>query len=122
MHRIKRLILFHPKRHSRDMGAAKIEAFLTHTWLSQRRSPLPPRTRPSPPSFFFIAMSQAKKWGAINALHTKLSQYLSTILSKDEVTRLLDRFTGVHALLARPFYGSSMRPAEGLRPRVKERS
>ena len=30
LHWIKRYILFHGKRHPKDMGAAQIEAFLTH--------------------------------------------------------------------------------------------
>ena len=38
LHWIKRYILFHAKRHPKEMGAAKIEAFLTHLANGEGRS------------------------------------------------------------------------------------
>jgi len=39
VHRIKRFILFHDKRHPKDMGAAEIEAFLTYLAVDQHVAP-----------------------------------------------------------------------------------
>jgi hypothetical protein len=41
---VKRYILFHEKRHPREMGRAEIEAFLTDLAV-QQQSLLPPRIR-----------------------------------------------------------------------------
>ncbi|GIV78799.1 MAG: hypothetical protein KatS3mg050_3193 [Litorilinea sp.] len=38
VHWIKRFILFHHKRHPKDMGAAEIEAFLTHLAVTEKVS------------------------------------------------------------------------------------
>jgi len=43
-HWVKRFILFHDKRHPREMGSAEVEAFPTHLAV-QETSPLPHETR-----------------------------------------------------------------------------
>ena len=59
---IKRFILFHDKRHPKDMGAAEVEAFLTHLAVDEHvaASTQNPCTelvevRPSAPCSFSIA-------------------------------------------------------------------
>lgn len=68
---IRRFILFHNKRHPREMGAAEITAFLTHLAVEQNVAastqnpcPEPVEGRRSPPSF----SSTAKFCTRISAL------------------------------------------------------
>ena len=116
---IKRFILFHHKRHPKDMGAPEIEAFLTHLAVEQQVSASTQNQALSALLFLYRYVLD-QELGPINALRAKPSKYLPTVLSKSEVTRLLDQLTGVHALLAQLLYGSGMRLAEGLRLRVKD--
>jgi len=44
LHWIRRFILFHGKRHPKDMGAAEVEAFLTH--LAAQAARIPKRVSP----------------------------------------------------------------------------
>ncbi|MCC9078739.1 integron integrase [Litorilinea aerophila] len=119
VHWIKRFILFHHKRHPKDMGAAEIEAFLTHLAVTEKVSASTQNQALSALLFLYRHVLD-QEVGPINALRAKPSKYLPTVLSKDEVSCLLDQLTGVHALLARLLYGSGMRLAEGLRLRVKD--
>jgi len=43
---IKRFILFHGKRHPREMGEAEVTAFLTPIWRQREMWRLQPKTRP----------------------------------------------------------------------------
>ena len=45
---------------------------------------------------------------------------LPVVLTRDEVSLVLQRLEGVHALLGRLLYGTGMRITEGVRLRVKD--
>jgi hypothetical protein len=57
---IKRYIIFHKKRHPKDMGAEEIRQFIASS-PPNVKSPHPPKIKPSAPSFFYIAPSSKKK-------------------------------------------------------------
>jgi integrase len=46
--------------------------------------------------------------------------YLPTVLTKDEVTLIIQKLYGVHQLLIRLLYGTGMRLNEALSLRVKD--
>ena len=50
----------------------------------------------------------------------KRGRQLPTVLTRDEVARVLQQMSGVHALMARLHYGTGMRLMECLRLRVKD--
>lgn len=58
-HWIKRFILFHGKRHPKDMGAPEIEQFLTHR-ATKASVAASRKIRRSPRFYFFIAMCSSK--------------------------------------------------------------
>ncbi len=57
---------------------------------------------------------------SIEAVRAKQSKHLPTVLTVDEVQRLLQFLEGTHQLLAKLLYGSGIRGKEGLRLRVKD--
>jgi len=116
---IKRYIFFHNTRHPAEMGTPEVEAFLTHLAVEKKVAASTQNQALSALLFLYRHVLY-QELGPINALRAKPSKHLPTVLSKNEVTLLLDRLTGVHSLLACLLYGSGMRLAEGLRLRVKD--
>jgi uracil-DNA glycosylase len=65
---IKRFIIFHNKRHPRDMGAEEVQAFITYLANDRRMAASTHivlalgarRTRPSAPLYFYISTSSKK--------------------------------------------------------------
>ena len=53
-------------------------------------------------------------------VRAKQPQRLPVVLTRQEVTAMLDRMTGVHGLMARLLYGTGMRLMECVRLRVKD--
>ena len=53
-------------------------------------------------------------------VRAKQPQRLPVVLTRQEVTAILDRMTGVHGLMARLLYGTGMRLMECVRLRVKD--
>jgi integron integrase len=101
------------------MGAPEIEAFLTHLAVEEKVAASTQNQALSALLFLYRHVLK-QELEPIDALRAKPSKHLPTVLSKSEVTRLLNHLTGGHALLARLLYGSGMRLAEGLRLRVKD--
>jgi len=60
-----------------------------------------------------------KDLGPIDALRGKRPKRLPTVLTKEEVHRVLGELSGTHQLTARLLYGSGLRLMECLRLRVK---
>jgi integron integrase len=56
----------------------------------------------------------------IDAVRAKKPKRLSTVLTKEEVRKLLGCLSGTHKLMAQLLYGSGLRLLEGLRLRVKD--
>ncbi|PLZ47483.1 integrase, partial [Fischerella thermalis WC441] len=49
-----------------------------------------------------------------------LSKYLPTVLTKEEVVKIIQQLAGVHQLLIKLLYGTGLRLTEGLSLRVKD--
>ncbi|WP_157044885.1 integron integrase [Chloroflexus aggregans] len=58
--------------------------------------------------------------GRIEPLRASTPQRLPTVLSKDEVQRLLAQMTGIYRLMAQLLYGAGLRVMECVRLRVKD--
>ena len=116
----KRFILFHDKRHPKDMGAAEIRAFLSYLATHEH-----------------VAASTQN--GALNALlflyrsvlpqpfphlehieRAKRPRRLPTVFTRDEVHAVLTRLTGMPHLMASLLYGAGLRLMECVPLRVKD--
>jgi integron integrase len=113
-------VLFHDKRHPRDLGATEVEAFLTD--LAVRRRVSAPTQNQAKSAILFLYKEVIDKelpWlnGVVAA---RVSQRLPVILTVEEVNKVLGRLRGTSALVARLLYGSGFRILECLRLRVKD--
>jgi integron integrase len=117
---IRRYILFHNKRHPKEMGAAEIEAFLTHLAVEKQVSASTQNQAFSAVLFLYRQVLHQDLDGSINAVRAKPSRYLPTVLTKAEVRAVLNRVTKSPGLVIQILYGSGLRLNEGLRLRVKD--
>ncbi len=116
---IQRFILFHNKRHPREMGAPEIQAFLAHLAVEGNVSASTQNQALSALLFLYREVIH-KEIDPVLLPSAKRPKRLPTVLTRDEVLRLLDHLDGVYKLMAQLLYGSGLRLMEGLRLRVKD--
>jgi len=97
---IRRYILFHHKRHPKEMGNAEIEAFLTHLAVEGQVSASTQNQALSALLFLYREVLHLEMSG-IDAVRAKRPQYVPTVLTKQEAISLLQPCDGIYQLLAR---------------------
>lgn len=117
---VRRFILFHDKRHPRDMGAAEVEAFLTHLAVEGRVAAATQNQALSALLFLYREVLEINLPWLDKVVRAKRPARLPVVLTRQEVTAVLDRMSGVYGLLARLLYGTGMRLMEVIRLRVKD--
>lgn len=115
----KRFILFHNKRHPREMGAAEVEAFLTNLAVQQRVSASTQNQALAGILYLYRQVLNIEL-GNIEAARARPSKYLPVVLNEAETRALLEAMTGEYQLIGRVLYGGGLRLMEGLRLRVKD--
>ncbi len=117
---IRRFILASGKRHPRDMGAADVEGFLSHLATEGDVAAGTQNQALSALLFLYrVVLGIDLPWME-SIVRAKRPRRLPTVLSQDEVRRLLAVMDGRAWLLASLLYGTGMRLMEGLRLRVKD--
>lgn len=117
---IKRFIRFHAYRHPAEMGAAEIEAYLSH--LAVKRDVSASTQNQALAALLFLykqVLKQDLPW-LDNVVRAKRPQHMPVVLTRDEVQRVLARLSGVPWLVASLLYGAGLRLTEALRLRVKD--
>ena len=117
---IKRYILFHQKRHPNEMGSAEIEAFLTHLAVKENVAASTQNQALSALLFLYREVLRQDLDGPIDSIRAKKPKRLPTVLTKDEVRRVIGELSGAHRLMAQLLYGSGLRLMECVRLRVKD--
>jgi integron integrase len=117
---IKRFILFHHKRHPIDMGRSEIEAFLSHLAVERNVAAATQNQALSAILYLYREILEKELEFPIRAVRARRPKRLPTVLSKDEVHRLLACMSGTHQLMAKLLYGSGLRLMECIRLRVKD--
>ncbi|OQA19254.1 MAG: Tyrosine recombinase XerD [Chloroflexi bacterium ADurb.Bin360] len=117
---IRRFILFHGKRHPKDMGGAEIEAFLTHLAVEGHVAASTQNQALSALLFLYREVLRQGLDYPINAVRAKQSQHLPEVLTKAEVRQVIAQLSGIYQLQTRLLYGSGLRLLECLRLRVKD--
>ena len=113
-------IYFHGKRHPEEMGAPEVAAFLS--WLANERNVAATTQNQALHSLLFLykhVLGKELPWleGVIRA---KRPSRVPTVMTRDEVTRLLAAMEGQTWLMASLLYGSGLRQIECLTIRVKD--
>lgn len=117
---IRRFILFHNKRHPREMGAAEIESYLTYLAVDREVAPSTQNQALAALQFLYQHVLHIPLDEEILPAPAKRSKHLPVVLSKQEAQGVINRLSGVEKLLTQLLYGSGLRITECLRLRVKD--
>jgi integron integrase len=117
---IKRYILFHQKRHPRDMGPAEIEAFLTHLAVHDQVAASTQNQALSALLFLYRDVLHQELDFPIDAVRAQSPKRLPTILTKAEALRVIHCLPAPYHLPVKLLYGSGLRLMECVRLRVKD--
>ncbi len=102
------------------MGAKEVEEFLSHLAVAGRVSASTQNQAKSALLFLYKEVLGAELTWLDQVASAKTTKRLPVVLTPSEVTSMLSRLDGSHALLARLLYGTGLRIMEGLRLRVKD--
>jgi integron integrase len=117
---IHRFVLFHDRRHPRDLGPEHVEAFLSS--LANKSNVAAGTQNQALAALLFLykhVLTLELPW-LDNVVRAKKPRRLPTVMTQEEVRRLLDHVEGVHGFMARLMYGTGMRISECLAIRVKD--
>lgn len=117
---IRRFILFHNKRHPRDMGAAEVEAFLSYLAIKRNVTASTQNLALNAILFLYKQVLAIELPWLDGVVRAKPSQRLPVVLSRDEVQQLLAQLDGTYQLMATLMYGTGMRLMECVRLRIKD--
>jgi len=116
---IRRFILFHHKRHPRDMGAVEIEAFLTDLAVNGKVAASTQNQAFSALLFLYRNVLEIKL-PSLNALRAKRPDRVPVVLTVEEVRTILSELDGIELLQAEILYGTGLRVLECCRLRVQD--
>jgi integron integrase len=119
---ISRFILFHHKRHPRDMSAAEVEQFLTHLAVDGHVSASTQNQAFHALRFLYKQVLEIDL-GRLDAVRARRPKRLPAVLAPEEVAAVLPRVQGcdgVFQLMARLLDGCGLRLLECCQLRVKD--
>jgi len=117
---IRRFILASGKRHPKDMGGPEVERFLSNLAVQGRVAASTQNQALSALLFLYREVLAVDLPWLDNVVRAKRPQRVPSVLSREEVQRLLSAMEGRTWLLASLLYGTGMRLMECLRLRVKD--
>lgn len=117
---IKRFILFHNKRHPKEMGVEEIGAFLTDLAVQRKVSAATQNQALFALLFLYRDVLQIDLPRVEGVVRAKRPERLPVVFTAQEARTILRKLSGVSYLVAGLLYGSGLRLAEALRLRVKD--
>lgn len=108
------------KRHPRELGAADVEAFLTHLAVAGNVAASTQNQAKSALLFLYREVLETELPWLDNVERARAPKRLPVVLTRDEVHAVLSRLSGTHWLIASLLYGAGLRIMEALRLRVKD--
>lgn len=116
---VKRFILFHQKRHPKDMGEAEISAFITHL-ATERKVAASTQNQALSAVLYLYREVLHRPIENLASIRPQKPERIPTVLTKSEALRVINALTGVHQLMAKILYGSGLRLIECIRLRIKD--
>jgi integron integrase len=117
---IRRFVVFHGKRHPRELGEPEINGFLTHLAVEERVSSSTQTQALAALLFLYRHVLEIPFPKLETLIRAKRPRRLPVVLTREEVRSLLDRLDGVPKIVATLLYGGGFRLLEALRLRVKD--
>lgn len=117
---IRRFIVFHAKRHPREMGAPEIGAFLSWLAVKRRVSGSTQNQALSAILFLYREVLGLQLPAIPSVVRARTPERPPVVLSREEVATVLAQLTGVMRLFVLLLYGAGLRLSECLELRVKD--
>jgi len=116
----RRFILFHGKRHPKEMGVSEIETFLTHLAVERNVAASTQGQAKAALLFLYREVLNIDLPWLKEIAEAKAAKRLPVVLTPREVAALLAELNGTMWLIACLMYGTGMRLLEELRLRIKD--
>ena len=117
---IRRFILFHHKRHPKDMGAEEVQAFLCHLAVHAQVAASTQNVALNALLFLYRYVLH-QPWPELGPIaHAKRPRRLPTVFTQEEVAAVLAQLHGTSWLMASLLYGAGLCLMECLQLRVKD--
>lgn len=117
---VRRFVLFHNKRHPKEMGPSELRDFLSHLAVDRNVSASTQNQAKSALLFLYREVLKIELPWLDEVISAKSAKRLPVVLTQIEVRNLLNAMSGTMGLMASLLYGTGMRLMEGLRLRVKD--
>lgn len=117
---IKRFILYHHKRHPKEMGVDEIRQYLSHLATDGNVSASTQNVALSALLFLYREVLGREMEFIDGIERAKGPVRVPTVLTREEVSLILSRLAGLHHLMASLLYGAGLRLMECVRLRVKD--
>lgn len=117
---IKRYILFHQKRHPKDMGENEVRAFIAHLSAERKVATSTSNQALSAILFLYRNVLQMDLSLPPDLANPARPKRLPTVLTQAEAMKVIARMRGLTALMTKILYGSGLRVMECMRLRVKD--
>src|SRR6266545_4280173 len=119
---IRRFILFHHKRHPKDMAELEIRQFISHLAVDAKISASTQTVALSALLFLYRDVLKMALPYIANIERAKPAKTLPVVFTRREVEAVLARLDGTQYLVACLLYGSGLRLMEAVRLRVRDLS
>jgi integron integrase len=117
---VRDFILFHRKRHPKEMGAGEIRDYLTHLAVDRNVAASTQNQALSAILFLYREVLGIKLDWVEGVVRAKKSARLPVVFTRDEARSVLLRLDGAKWLMASLLYGAGLRLMECVRLRVKD--
>ena len=117
---IRRFILFHDKKHPKEMGKPEVEAFLTDLAVNRNVAASTQNQALNAVLFLYKEVLDTELPWMDDVVRVKRPARIPEVLSSPEVARLLAQLDGTYRLMASLLYGSGLRLMEAVRLRIKD--
>ncbi len=116
----RRFILFHGKRHPREMGVDEIRQFLSHLAIEGNVAASTQNVALAALLFLYKQVLNIELPLIDGVERAKKPVRVPTVLTMEEVKSVLSKMSGIHHLMASLLYGAGLRVMECVRLRVKD--
>ena len=116
----RQYILFHKKRHPKELGKLELEQFLNYLVRNKHLSASSQSQALNAIIFMYKQVLEIDLGWLDNLVRAKRKQFLHTVLSVQEVRDVLSHMTGTPKLMAELIYGTGLRVSECTQLRIKD--
>ena len=116
---IKAFILYHNKRHPKDMGAREVEGFLSYLAVQRNASPSTQGTALNALVFLYKQFLSVEL-GELDFRRSRRQRRIPVVFSDREAKAVINALSGVYRLMAQLMYGCGLRVSECLCLRLKD--